>query len=697
VDGTSAGVEPIAPPTAVVREIGVVHVRLGRCEVVMSEPTDFVNAAGIAMAPVNTGPSNLDSLREALREREEFMARLVESSQDCVKIIDVDGRLTSVNTGGLRALGICDFEPWRGATWAELWPGEFQETVRRAVESARGGELVRFVGCFPKIDGTPKWWDVAVNAILDDQGRPRALLAVSRDITERRSAETLLRAVMEGTASVTGGAFFDSLVRHLATTLEVSCAFVSDCQRYNRARVRAFWRRGCAGEPFEYELENPCFEVVQGHERLYSENVQQLFPGNKVLSDLEAESYLGVPAVSSSGRVMGHLVVLDVKPLEKNPLWVSVLRTFAARAAAELEREQAEQKLRVALAEVQDLKNQLEAENLYLQEEISAEHHFDEIVGRSPALVAALRNVELVAPTDSTVLIVGETGCGKELFARAVHRRSRRSQRPLVKVNCGAIPPGLVESELFGHVKGAFTGAVEKRIGRFELAHGGTIFLDEISELPLEAQVKLLRVLQEQEFEPVGSSRTIGVDVRVIAATNRDLDLAVQEGKFRSDLLYRLNVFPIQVPPLRERASDIDLLAGFFTASLARKLGKPIKGFNGQSIERLRRYPWPGNVRELQNVVERAAILSRGPILDLEGAVAPDFPAPTANATTAMVAVDPSTSETLVEVERAHIASVLKTTGGIVGGPKGAAAILGLHPNTLRSRMKKLGMRSRGR
>ena len=305
--------------------------------------------------------------------------------------------------------------------------------------------------------------------------------------------------------------------------------------------------------------------------------------------------------------------------------------------------------------------------------------------------------MELVAATDSTVLIEGETGCGKELFARAVHSRSRRSARPLVKVNCGAIAPGLVESELFGHVKGAFTGAVEKRVGRFELANGGTIFLDEISELPLEAQVKLLRVLQEQEFEPVGSSRTLRVDVRVIAATNRDLAHAVREGKFRPDLLYRLNVFPIAVPPLRDRASDIALLAAFFTASLARKLGKPIKGFNARCMERLMRYAWPGNVRELQNVVERAAILSPGPVLELEGILLAGEAPAGGDPTGPPIAPAPPARDhdRLEEVERSHILSVLKTTGGVVGGTRGAAAILGLRPNTLRSRMKKLGISSR--
>ena len=665
----------------------------------MKVPPDLVNTASSAVSTVESGSNSVDALQEALRDHEEFVTRMIESSQDCFKLIDLEGRLMSVNSGGLQALGIKDFAPFRASMWCELWPWDFRETVRKAVETARAGGLGRFIGCYPTVDGTPKWWDVAVKAILDREGRPKALLAISRDITDSRRSENLLRAVTEGTASVTGPAFYESLVQHLATSLEISHALVTECRQDKRARVRAFWQGGQFGETFEYELEKPCMDVVQGHERLYAEKVRQLFPTNKVLAELGVESYLGVPAVSSSGRIMGHLVVLDIKPIEEDPLWISVLRTFAARAAVELEREHAEEKLRAALAEVEALKNQLEAENVYLQEEIRTEHRFDEIVGKSPALFAALRKVELVGPTDSTVLIVGETGCGKELFARAVHSRSRRSGRPLVKVNCGAIAPGLVESELFGHVKGAFTGAVEKRIGRFELANGGTIFLDEISELPLEAQVKLLRVLQEQEFEPVGSSRTIRVDVRVIAATNRDLEQAVRDGKFRDDLLYRLNVFPIHVPPLRDRRSDISLLVGFFTANLARRLGKPVKGFNARSMERLVQYSWPGNVRELQNVVERAAILSPGPVLDLEGSLlATDSRPPVGHSPESPIAsAGFGAKERLHEVERSHIVSVLRTTGGVVGGGNGAAAILGLHPNTLRSRMKKLGISSRPR
>jgi PAS domain S-box-containing protein len=332
-------------------------------------------------------------------------------------------------------------------------------------------------------------------------------------------------------------------------------------------------------------------------------------------------------------------------------------------------------------------KARLEAQNTYLREEIRSEHNFEEIVGNSPALLAVLEQVEKVAATDSSVLILGETGTGKELFARAIHSRSARKHRPLVKVNCGAIAAGLVESELFGHVKGAFTGALQKRTGRFELADGGTLFLDEVGELPLDTQVKLLRVLQEREFEPVGSSRTVRVDVRVIAATNRDLEEAAGAGRFRADLLYRLNVFPLRIPPLRERKDDIPLLVGFFVTALAKKLGKPLEGVGRTSMDHLLRYPWPGNIRELQNIIERAAIVARGPLIEVEPFLLGHTGGVGGGALADAAAESPPTLE---QMERAYIISVLKTTGGVVEGPRGAASILDLHPNTLRSRIKKL-------
>jgi formate hydrogenlyase transcriptional activator len=351
--------------------------------------------------------------------------------------------------------------------------------------------------------------------------------------------------------------------------------------------------------------------------------------------------------------------------------------------------------------EIDSLKARLEKENVYLREELRTEHNFEEIVGNSPAVLRALGAVDQVAPTDATVLIYGETGTGKELVARAIHNRSARNGRALVNVNCSAISAGLVESELFGHMKGAFTGAVERRIGRFELAHGGTIFLDEIGELSLETQVKLLRVLQEHEFEPVGSSHPVRVDVRVIAATNRNLREAMQAGLFRSDLFYRLNVFPIELPPLRERRSDIPQLVAFCVSRFSKRFGKKIDGVSRESMETLMNYPWPGNIRELQNVIERAVILSAEPTLRLDrdlmpvtastkGMETPETDAPEQRQADLK---PPTPLPTLEEVDRNHILTALQHAGGVVDGPKGAARILNLHPNTLRHRMGKLGIK----
>jgi len=328
----------------------------------------------------------------------------------------------------------------------------------------------------------------------------------------------------------------------------------------------------------------------------------------------------------------------------------------------------------------------LQAQNRYLKEEIQETHNIEGIVGQSPAIHALLAHIRRVASTDASVLIQGESGTGKELVARAIHAASPRRDKPLVKLNCAALPTGLVESELFGHEKGAFTGALAKRIGRFELAHGGTIFLDEIGEIPLEVQVKLLRVLQEREFDRVGGQAPIAVDVRVIAATNRDLLQAVAEKTFRDDLYYRLNVFPIATPPLRERLEDIPLLVQFMIDKFGPRLGKHIDGIGANSLHRLQAYRWPGNIRELENVIERAIILAEGPRLEIEAEMLP-------GSATAGTAAHPAPSPALEDVEREHIAAVLKGTGGIIEGPGGAARILGLHPSTLRYRMKKLGLR----
>jgi formate hydrogenlyase transcriptional activator len=353
------------------------------------------------------------------------------------------------------------------------------------------------------------------------------------------------------------------------------------------------------------------------------------------------------------------------------------------------ERKRAEQDLNAALVEIRGLKEQLEEENIYLKEEISEVKGFDEIVGKSDVLKYVLSRVEQVAKTDATVLLQGETGVGKELIARAIHEKSSRSNGPYVRVNCATLPEPLVESELFGHEKGAFTGADRQRKGRFELADGGTILLDEVGELPLGTQAKLLRVLQEGEFERVGGSSTIKVKVRVIAATNRKLRDDVPAGRFRQDLFYRINVYPITIPPLRERQEDIPLLVSHYARQIGERLGKSISEVPAQMMRELTHYNWPGNIRELQNVIERAVIVSTDGVLRLPEPLVQTAIAP---ASESEAFKEPMTISTLDEAERDHILRALEATGWRIEGPKGAAAMLKLHPSTLRFRMKKLGL-----
>ena len=433
------------------------------------------------------------------------------------------------------------------------------------------------------------------------------------------------------------------------------------------------------------------------------EELRERFPVTFDVMKREGMQSVCAMPLLSGGRCLGVLFFMAAREAAFQELRRNLLDQVASAVAVALDH-------CLAYEEVRSLHDRLARENVYLQEEIRRQHPFEELVGSSPTLLAALRKIDQVAPANTSVLILGETGTGKELIARAIHNRSARRDRPLVKVNCSAISAGLVESELFGHVKGAFTGALERRVGRFELADSGTIFLDEIGELPLETQVKLLRVLQEQEFEPVGSSRSVRVDVRVIAATNRDLQEAVRTGRFRPDLFYRLNVFPIEVPPLRERRADIPELVMFFLSRFSRNLGKRITAVASETMQRLSAYEWPGNVRELQNVIERAVVLCEGPVVEIDRDLVPltaatghaSEPATPSGSAEAAPAnelagriVRRAASVDIVpldEVERRHIVAALECTAGVIHGPKGAARILKLHPNTLRSRMEKLGI-----
>jgi formate hydrogenlyase transcriptional activator len=432
--------------------------------------------------------------------------------------------------------------------------------------------------------------------------------------------------------------------------------------------------------------DNPAGRAWQTQQPLIISNVaeQRRWP-----EYLERAQPFGVQSscqlpLTTARRRLGTLVFACKQPSAYDAADVGFLQLVANQVAVAVENALAFQEIEAAFREIAALKEQLAKEKAYLEEEVRTEHHFGEIVGESAALRRVLKQVETVAPTDSTVLIGGETGTGKELIARALHDLSPRRERTFVKLNCAAIPTGLLESELFGHEKGAFTGAISQKVGRFELAHRGTLFLDEVGDIPPELQPKLLRVLQEQEFERLGGTRTIRVDVRLVAATNRDLPRMVADGRFREDLYYRLNVFPLALPPLRERPEDIPRLVRHFTQRFARRMGRQIETIPTAVLEALMRYPWPGNVRELQNVIERAVILSPGRSLQV-----PLGDLPPAAARARVPAAAPGT---LADAERDHILGVLRATGWVLGGPDGAAARLGMKRTTLQSKMKKLGI-----
>jgi transcriptional regulator with GAF, ATPase, and Fis domain len=509
-------------------------------------------------------------------------------------------------------------------------------------------------------------------------------------IVSNTSEENILLTLAERTAGVTGEDYFRELARYITTTLGVRYAIVTECTNEEKTRVRtlSYVDRQELQESFEYDIAGtPCEIVMQGKDYFCPEELHKQFPDE---DQGGIESYLGVPIYSpSSGEVTGHIAAYDRAPMTQEQNQSAVLKIFAARAGAEIDRlhawkkhEETHQELKLRLKEIESLKNQLQAENKYLQEEIKLNHNFDEIVSKSKHFHKVLQQIEQVASTDSTVLVMGESGTGKELIARAIHNISLRSRKPLVKVNCAALPANLIESELFGHEKGAFTGALERRIGRFELADGGTIFLDEIGELPVELQAKLLRVLQEGEFERLGNPRTLKVNVRVIAATNRNLEQAIEKKEFREDLYYRLNVFPVICPPLRERKEDIPLLVKHFCQKHEGKVGKKITHIPEKVMTSLETYDWPGNIRELENIIERALILSRNGSLDYGEWIPAMTKAPR-----------PGSLRKLEDVEKNHILEALKKTGWKVSGEKGAAKLLGLNATTLEARMKKWGIR----
>jgi formate hydrogenlyase transcriptional activator len=512
-------------------------------------------------------------------------------------------------------------------------------------------------------------------SVSDD--RYRALLAVSEAIVLYRDPPVLFRELASRLHSVVQ---FDglALVLHEAASNTMRMHLLETSDPISPP-VLAF--------PVE---EDPAGWVWQNQKPLVTSTVGELERWTgfvERLGPFGVHSFCWLP-LTTAQRKLGTLVFVSKQPSAYVSTDMEFMQIVANQVAVAIDNA-------LAFQEIAGLKDLLFKEKVYLEEEVRTEHNFEEIVGQSAALLDVLKEVETVAPTGSTVLIRGESGTGKELIARALHDLSPRRERTFVKLNCAAIPTGLLESELFGHEKGAFTGAITQKVGRFELAHKGTLFLDEVGDIPLELQPKLLRVLQEQEFERLGSTQTIGVDVRLVAATNRDLTAMVADGKFRNDLYYRLNVFPIVLPPLRERSGDIPPLVRHFTQRFARRMGRRIETVPSAVMAALVRYPWPGNIRELQNVIERAVILSVGPSLhvplgDLQtvAASAPQLPMATATP-------EPSQTGgalTLAEAEREHILAALQKTDWVMGGPKGAAARLGMKRSMLYWKMKKLGI-----
>ena len=509
-----------------------------------------------------------------------------------------------------------------------------------------------------RVDGTPIDIEGDYICLYDSERRIIGHFGIQRDVTE----EVRLQ---------------DSVARH-AAELEARVAERTAQLARSESRIRAIVN-ALPDVVFVLDGDGRYVEIVTDDDRRLYRSTSDLIGqrADEVLPELAATSLREVTRTTiASGTV--HVVEY---PLDTH----TGVRWFEGRSAPlRLEGHDGAPHVVVIARDITDRKraDELERQNIYLREAFDTDLHFGEIHGRSAAMQEVFRAIELVAKTDSSVLLSGETGTGKELIARAIHRSSRRATSVMVKVNCGALPATLIESELFGHERGAFTGAVQQKKGRFELANRGTIFLDEVGELPLDSQVKLLRVLQEHEFERVGGTQTLRVDSRIIAATNRDLGLEVQRGAFRSDLFFRLNIFPISVPPLRDRREDIPILARHFVREFAGRMGRPVDQIDGRALDRLVAYNWPGNVRELANILERAVILCEGRVLQLAHLGLP--------AAAAVVMADDVV--TLEEAERRHILKALEKTGGVLAGPKGAAMLLGVNRSTLWSRMRKLGI-----
>jgi formate hydrogenlyase transcriptional activator len=622
---------------------------------------------------------------DALRASEQQLQSMMDNSTAVIYLKDVAGRFLRINRRFETVFATTRKETL-GKTDYDLFPKDRADRLRANDQKVlEAGVPLEFEEVAPHDDGLHTYISIKV-PLLDSAGKPYAVAGISTDITERKRAEEtlllevtnvlvsnldirkLLAAISAGIRQVkphffAGVALYDSHSKKLR--LHVLTA--PQGNQLLQEEVLLPLEGSPAG--WAFTMREPLLLDRMETDRFPPE-IMQLWIG------LGIKSACWLPLISH-GRALGTLIVAGDSEAACSEKDVRLLSQIANQVAVALDNA-------LAYQQISELQGRLAEEKLYLEEELRTEYNFEEIVGESAVLKRILKQVETVAPTEATVLIQGETGTGKELVARAIHNLSSRRERTFVKLNCAAIPIGLLESELFGHEKGAFTGAIMQKVGRLELAHRGTLFLDEVGDIPLELQPKLLRALQEKEFERLGSTRTIPVDARLVAATNRDLGQMVKDRLFRSDLYYRLRVFPIVVPPLRERPEDIPILVRYFAQKHAQRMNKKIDTIPPEAMEALRRWSWPGNVRELENLIERAVILSRGPALYIPLAEL----SPSAE-------IESSNSSTLEAAEREHILRVLRETNGVIGGPNGAAARLGLNRTTLNSKMRRLGISRR--